>query len=252
MSQRYGKKIGTLKVTLDRKKTRYKWASVDVELRFDLHTGTFWAQYEGNWYSADTKDALAAQIKTVATKALSIEWKRYIQIAYEAQGWPIEDAKSGRPESSGRYHTFEIDGDRSTFGGDVEKFAICSIELHWNVCEISEPYPLPEDPKKSVRAKREVDVWGWGPDMGKEKIDEPDEWEDDVLPPGTLLWTREREALLTEILAAFGKLDRRLVDLFSGDAAQLADKIDAAAQIDPNRLLTAPAEPKPTPKKRRS
>ena len=252
MSQRYGKKIGTLKVSLDRKKTRYKWASVDVELRFDLHTGTFWSQYEGNWYSADTKDALASQIKDVATKALSIEWKRYIQIDYEAQGWPIEDPKSGRPESSGSYHNFAIDGDRSTFGGGDEKFAICSIALHWNVCEISEPYPLPEEPKKQVRAKREVDVWSWGPDIGKEKIGEPEEWEDDVLPPGTLLWSPEREALLAEVVAALGKLDRRLVELFSGDAAQLAGKIDAAAQTDPSRLLAAPTEPpEPSQKKRR-
>lgn len=252
MTQRPGKKIGTLTVKLDRKKTRYKWASVDVELRFEMTGGMFHAQYEGNWYSAKTKDDLSEQIKTAATKALSIEWKRYIQIDYEAEGWPIEDDKSGRPATGGQYHTFEIDHDRDTFGhgrDKNEKFAICAVKLHWTICEISEPYSLPEEPRKQVRAKREVGIWGWGTDVGTEKMGEPEEWEDDVLPVGTLLWTPEREAVLTEIVAALGRLDGRLVDLFRGDAAELAGKIDAA-QIDPSRLLAARAEAKPVKRRR--
>ena len=205
MNKPPGKKIGTLEVKLDRKKTRYKWASVDVELRFEITNGTFHAQYEGNWYSAKTKDDLAEQIKAAATKALSIEWKRYIQINYEAQGWPIEDEKSGRPATSGQYHTYDLDDDRTKFDSMVSrrkdtKHAICAIELHWTICEISEPYALPEDPKKLVRAKREVDVWTWGSDTGKEKIGDPQEWEDAALPPGTLLWTPEREAVLVEVV----------------------------------------------------
>ena len=254
MSQRPGKKIGALEVKLDRQKTRHEWASINVELRFEIRTGMFFAQYEGNVYSADTKDALAKQIKTAATKALSIEWKRYIQIDYDAKGWPVEDAKSGRPATNGRYHDFTIDDDRSRFGkgqNEDETFVICGIELHWSICEISEPYTLPEDPNKRVRAKRRVDVWGWGDDIGKEKIGEPHEWEDDKLPSGTLLWTPEREALLVEVVTALGRLDARLVELFSGDAEKLAGKIDVAAQGDPSRLLGAPAETTATSKKKR-
>lgn len=255
MSKHPGKKIGMLEVKLDRKKTRYTWASVDVELRFEITKGTFHAQYEGSWYSAKTKDDLAEQIKVAATKALSIEWKRYIQIDYEAQGWPIEDEKSGRPAMSGQYHTFRIDEDRSKCvvrsRDEDSRYAICAVELHWTTCEISEPYTLPEEPSKRVRAKRSVGVWGWGPDTGTEKIGDPEEWENDVLPVGTLLWTPEREALLVEVVAALGKLDARLVGLFSGDAKQLAEKIDAAAEADPSRLLAAPAEPAPAQKKRR-
>jgi len=252
---RYGKKIGTLEVKLDHKKTRYQHASVEVELRFDIADGTFWAQYEGNWYDADTKAALSEKIKISATRALSIEWKRYIQIDYQAEGWPIEDEKSGRPATNGQYHTFAIDNDRSKFGrghDEDDKFAICSVELHWTICEISEPYALPEEPSKRVRAKRSVGVWGWGSDKGTEKVGDPEEWEDDVLPPGTVLWTPAREALLVEVIGALGKLDRRLVDLFSGDATQLAGKIDAAALTDASRLLAAPASEKAPPKKRRS
>jgi len=256
MSRHYGKKIGTLVVQLDRKKTRYKWASINVELRFEIANGTFYAQYEGNWYSAATKDALEEQIKVAATKALSIEWKRYIQINYEAQGWPIADKKSGRPMRSGQYHTFQIDEHRSKnvrSRAEDEQYTICAVELHWTICEISEPYTLPEDPNKRVRARRSVDIERWGEDLGKEKIGDPEEWENDGLPIGTLLWTPEREALLVEIVTAFGKLDARLLELFSGDAKQLAAKIDAAAQTDPSRLLAAPAEPpSKSPKKRRS
>ena len=240
MNRHPGKKIGVLEVKLDRKKTRYQRAAVEVELRFDITKGLFHAQWEGNWYDADTKDGLSEKIKVAATKALSIEWKRYIQIDYEAEGWPIVDEKTGRPANDGTYHTFEIDHDRSKFGrgrDEDEKFAICSVKLHWSVCEISEPYALPEEPSKRVRAQRSVDVWTWGPDTGKEKIGDPEEWEDDVLPAGTLLWTPEREALLVEVVAALGKLDDRLVELFSGDAKLLGEKIDAAAQTDPGRLL---------------
>jgi hypothetical protein len=261
VSQRLGKKIGVLEVKLDRKKTRYKWASVEVELRFDISTGEFHAQWEGGWYSADTKTELSEKIKTAATKSLSIEWRRYIQIDYEAQGWPIEDEKSGRPATSGQYHRYNLDDDRTKFddrittAGIREKHAICAIELHWSICEISEPYALPEEPKKLVRAKRSVEVCRWGVDVGKEKIGEPEEWEDDVLPPGTLLWTPDREALLAEVVAALGRLDARLLELFSGDAKQLAEKIDAA-QTDPSRLLMAgpeqqPQQPQQPQKKRR-
>ena len=63
MSKRPGKKIGTLEVKRDRKKT------VKVELRLEIDNGTFWAQYEGTWYSAKTKDDLSEQIKTAVTKA---------------------------------------------------------------------------------------------------------------------------------------------------------------------------------------
>lgn len=63
ISKHPGKKIGALEVKLDCKKT------VKVELRLEIDNGTFCARYEGTWYSAKTKDDLAEQIKTAATKA---------------------------------------------------------------------------------------------------------------------------------------------------------------------------------------
>lgn len=253
MSQPYhGKKIGNLTVRLDRKTSQHTWASVDVELRFDIHTGTFYAQWDGAWYKADTKDALSNQIKIAATKAFSIVWRRYIQIDYEAEARPIEDPKSGRHASSGELCHFGID-DRSTPHFDGDPFVICGINLHWSLCDFSDPYAPPENPKKQIRAKREVDIYRGGDNAGEEWLRDPEERDDDALPPGMLLWTPEREALLVEIIAALGKLDQRLVDLLSGDPSQLAAKIDAAAQLDPSRLLAAPSEPPPTqtPNKKR-
>jgi hypothetical protein len=256
VSKTPGKRIGTLEVKLDRKKTRNKRASIDVELRFDISTGFFWAQYEGNWVHADTKTGLAEQIKVAATKALSLEWRRYIQISYEARGWPIEDKRSGRPATDGRFQEFDLGEDRSKYAkyadDENEDYVICGLELHWSICEISEPYPLPEDPKKMVRAKREINVWHYGDDKGKEKIGEPREWENADLPAGALIWTPEREAVLADIIGALGKLDARLVDLFAGNPKALADKIDAAAETDPSRLLAAPKEPAAKKRGRRS
>lgn len=241
MSQKPGKKLGMLEVQLDRKKDRYTHVTVDVELRFEISNGTFHAQYEGNWFHSKTKDDLAAQIKAIATKTLSVEWKRYIEIDYAAKGWPIEDPKSGRPANQGQCCDYGLDDDRKKPFDDSEgPPAICAISLQWSLCEISEPYTLPENPKKRVRARRDVRVWDWlkGTAEAVERLGDPNEWDDDVLPTGLLLWTPEREAILVEIIAALGRLDARLVGLFSGDAAKLAGKLDELAIGDASRLLT--------------
>jgi len=102
-----------------------------------------------------------------------------------------------------------------------------------------------------VRAKRSIEIVKYGSSVGEIRIGEPQEWDDDKLPSGTLLWTKEREALLVDVVAALGKLDKRLVELFSGDAEALGRRIDSTAQGDPSRLLAAPAEPS-NKKRRRS
>jgi len=79
---------------------------------------------------------------------------------------------------------------------------ICSVELHWTICEISEPYDLPEESRKRVRAKRTVSTWGWGPDTGTEKIGRARGVGERRAATGHVLWTPAREALLVEILAA--------------------------------------------------
>ena len=42
-----GKKVGKLSVRLERRTSRYDRASIEVELRLDVHDGTFHALYEG-------------------------------------------------------------------------------------------------------------------------------------------------------------------------------------------------------------
>jgi hypothetical protein len=58
---------------------------------------------------------------------------------------------------------------------------------------------------------------------------------------GPVPWTAEREAFLREVLAALGKLDARMVELFRGDPDQLSRRLDAAVRQGSARLLAAPA-----------
>lgn len=252
MTLRRGKKIGTLVVRLDRKKDRYHHAEVTTDLRFELSSGTFFADWEGKTYEAKSKDALSAQIKVVATKLLSFNWTRYIFIDYEAKGWPLEDEKVGRPTTDGQYTTFELDDVRGKIDRYEKKlFVVCGIDLHWSLADVSDPYPLPESPGTLVRSCRSVDVWNYGEKKGQQHFGEPREWKDATLPAGAVPWTPEREALLAKVLRALGRLDARMVELFQGSGDALAKRLDAA-QIDPSRLLATPNAEAPTPRRARA
>lgn len=249
-----GKKVGKLRVKLERKTSRYNYASIEVELRLDVHSGTFHAEYEGMWYDARTKDELSTKIRQTAQKTIDVEWTRYLVVDYEAKAWPL-DGDSGRPETGGHYETLSIDDDRATLARDpqADKWSgrnrtrvVTSIDLHWQVCEFSSPYTLPEDKKKIVRMRREVDCQlddrdDDGHETYREVVGSPSEQDDDKLPVGAVPWTAEREAFLREVLAALGKLDVRMVELFRGDPDQLSRRLDAAVQQGSARLLAAPA-----------
>lgn len=249
-----GKKVGTLRVRLERKNSRYDYASIEVELRLDVSAGTFHAQYDGAWHDAPTKDELSAKIRQAAQKTIDVEWSRYLVVDYTARAWPL-DGDSGRPEASGRNETLSIEDDRAAlarepqadrWGDRYRTHVITSIDLHWAVCEFSTPYALPEDKKKTVRMRREIDVQlgdrdDEGSETYREVAGEPIEQDDDRLPVGAVPWTAEREALLREVLAALGELDARMVELFRGDPDQLSRRLDAVVQGGPLRLLEAPA-----------
>ncbi len=248
-----GRKIGTLRVKLERRTSRYQYSSLEIELRLDVSSGTFCAWYEGAWYFAKTKDELSDQIRQAAQKTIDVQWTRYLIVDYEARAWPL-DGDSGRPKTDGHYETLSVEEDRAHLARDPQADTwsdrngtrvVTSIDLHWHVCEFSTPYALPEDPKKTVRMRREVncqrdDVDDDGRETYREVVGAPSEQDDDRLPAGAVPWTAEREALLREVLAALGRLDQRMVQLFRGDPDQLAQQLDTAAQRDPARLLTAP------------
>jgi len=241
-----GKKVGKLHVKLD-------YATLEVELRLDVHDGTFHAEYEGTWYDARTKDELSAKIRQAAQKTIDVEWTRYLVVDYEAKAWPL-DGDSGRPKTSGHYVTLSIDDDRATLARDPQadkwrnrnrERVVTSIDLHWQVCEFSTPYALPEDKRKTVRMRREVDCQldnrdDDGHETYREVIGAPSEQDDDKLPVGAVPWTAEREAFLREVLAALGKLDARMVELFRGDPDQLSRQLDDAVHQGLARLLAAP------------
>jgi hypothetical protein len=80
-----------------------------------------------------------------------------------------------------------------------------------------------------------------GRETYREVVGSPSEQDDDKLPVGAVPWTAERETFLREVLAALGKLDARMVELFRGDPNQLSRRLDAAVRQGSARLLAAPA-----------
>ena len=66
-----------------------------ASVAFEITNGTFYAQWEGNWYPAKTKDELSAQIKAAAedVKAAAQD----VHAAVEPS-WRMQPAWSGGPE----------------------------------------------------------------------------------------------------------------------------------------------------------
>jgi hypothetical protein len=249
----HGKKIGTLLVRLDRVVEKVRWggysnrrAEFGVDLRFDLHTGLFHASHDGIWYAAKTKEDLEAQLKKAVERTIDLVWERYLVVSYDATARLVDAVLNAPNSNAGTIYSIERDRtDLPTKKIGNARRAITSIELTWNVVEYTRPWPRPED-GKLVRSKRDLRS-----SQGKEYVDDPIEQDSDALPTGAVLWSKEREDLLHEILAAIGKLDSRMTELFRGGADDLAKKLDAA-MLDPGRLLAAPAESQPKKKRRRS
>lgn len=228
-----GKKIGQLEIVLDRQKTRYRKASISVDLRI-RQDGTFVADYEGHRYTSQTQDDLRAQLKVAATKTLDVEWKRYLVVQYEA--------RACKPFDFSCSTSYGLGADRAELAGnDLQGYLheprrlIVGIDLRWNIMEFTEPYALPEDSSKTVRMEREIDEEG--------EVGSASENDNDELPLGTVLWTAERQAFLVELQAAIGKLDAKMVALFGNPPDILAAKIDGARA---DRLLGG-GEPEPLP-----
>lgn len=201
---------------------------------------------------ATTKDELSEHIRKAAERTIDLEWTRYLVITYEATAWP-EQGDSGRPRSNGSYSTLGISDDRAELMADPDgdrwsdrhtNRLITAIDLHWAVTEFTQPF-VPVGGPRPVRMQREVtreiDTDDERGTTYHEEIASPIELDDDQLPPGAVLWTAEREALLRAVLAALGKLDARMVEMFRGDPDQLARRIDAAA-LNPARLLATSQE----------
>lgn len=254
----HGKKIGKLVIRLDRVIQKVRWggsgdhrAEFSVDLRFDFHTGDFFVEHDGKWYSAKTKEALEAKVKKAVERTIDLVWERYIVVSYEAAVRPVDPILNNVDGTTSNTYSIKDERDdlvkRSIRHGTKTTHVVAGIELTWEIVEYTKPWARPES-GKLVRSKRDVRS-GWDGDERREYIGDPYENDDDELPDGAVLWTKEREDLLHEILAMLGKLDAKMVDLFRGDAEGLAKKLDAA-QLDPSRLLAAPPEPKVESKKK--
>lgn len=253
-----GKKIGKLVVMLDRVVQKVRWggnsdhrAEFTVDLRFDFHTGDFHVEHDGKWYTAKTKEALEGKVKKAVERTIDLVWDRYIVVHYEATAKPLELGTNAPSTSTG--NIYDINSDRAKmegWRGKKSRSVIAGIDLTWELRDYTRPWTRPES-GKIVRSKRDVDYWE--SDEGKitEHLGDPIELDDDELPTGAVLWSKDREQLLHDILKMLADLDRRMVELFRGDAEALAGKLDVLS-FDPQRLLAAPpADLKPAKREKR-
>lgn len=240
-----GKKVGTLRVKLDRVTGRsngvlryQEKAHFDVELRLDSK-GTFHAAHGGRWFSAKTQLELHDLVKGSFDSTVDVTWERYLVVDYTATAKPLITGSS-RTESCWS-DNYSIKDDRQKLKGDPttdrrsrSPHAITGISLEWEVVDYSSPYHPPEEPEKTVRMKRELGTHKVRNDEGDDTDVyelvpyDPREMDNDALPKGAVVWTAEREALLVGIRDALGKLDAKLVALFRGEPDELASKIDRA------------------------
>lgn len=207
----HGKKVGNLTVILDKHPTVFRGskARVDIELRFEVHTGLFHAEHGGIWYADKTRDGIRDQLKVVLDVQVDVEWHRYIVLDYSAK--IREDAvRHGRGYGC---EVWSIDRSKPV-PSDHE---VIGLELTWSIVEYSTPFPDPGD-GHAKRMQRSLDSGGDPRDTSTNDNDE--------IPEGAFRWTEEREAKLREILCAFREIDRNLVALFGGAPDELAAKLD--------------------------
>lgn len=201
----HGKKIGDLKIVLDKHPKAFRDAktSVSVDLRFDISTGMFHSQHGGRWYSGTTRDSVRDQLKTVLDTQHDLEWHQYISLRYQASIGELD----GHGAS-----IWGIERDRHDTIPD-DRYVV-ALELRWDLIEYSTPFPDPID----GHLKRMSRTPGSPNSAETHRTDE--------LPRGVFLWSEERENVLREILAAFSGIDQRLVTLFAGDHAAIATRLD--------------------------
>lgn len=249
VSREPGKRIGTLRVRLDRDVGRGNMghrqrASLAVPLRLDSQ-GVFHAVHDGKWYEATTQRELHDKVKAAVATAVELVWRRYIVVKYTAESSEIDDT-GFRSDRSGERFDLEDDraklsGERISHGRVSGAGVITGIDLDWEIVEYSDAFAPPEDRTRSVRSKRDVYTLNVSEDGKKPRLEErvhsPTEQGDDALPVGCMLWTPAREAFLRQIRDAIGKLDARMVALFNGVGDELAARVDAALEYRGDRLL---------------
>lgn len=234
-----GKKIGELHVRLDRVKKKVRWgaysddkASFTVDLRFDIHDGTFYAKHDGVVYSAKTQAELHDKIKAAVERTIDVVWERYLIVNYSASARMMTLGRHPHTNSS---TTLEIDSERDELEvrdvstHEEREGTITGIELLWEIEEYTQPWARPED-GKTVRSRRSVihriDL---ATDVITEHLGDPSELDNAELPAGAVLWTAEREAFLHSVLAALGQLDAKMVELFRGPPDDVAKRLDRGA-----------------------
>lgn len=200
-------------------KTGYRNETAKFVLRLDEKPGNFIAEHGDVWYVSKSRDALQAKMEQVARVTYDLKWTRYLKVKYKVEV-PYRTSWS----SSGSTTHLDVSEKR-------DKRPILGIELTWEVVEFSDGIRLPGDEDDRYMT-RDVDEDGHSSKQ-QESVHE--------LPPGLVVYTKEREQLLKNIREAFSNLDKKMVELFGGTPEEVAKRLDSAGG---QFLLAAPKKEK--------
>jgi len=201
-----------------------------VDMRIDADEGKFIAVLGNVYYTADTKDELKRHVRAVVEAQLQVEWTRYIEVEYEAQGvgeW-----------SSRRRSTLDCKREEPTIDEDGEVRGPCCINLQWEVYDYSQmirPPGYSEPRRKRRRVSGDFDV------HGPEGRYHSEEWcHDSKLPPNTIPYTRDRLRALVEVHLAIARADFRIWELLGGGTERMAMQLDTLATLCAPPLCAPP------------
>lgn len=201
-------------------KAGYRNQTAKFILRLDEKVGEFIAEHGDFWYVSKSRDALQEKMNQVARVTFDLEWSRYLHIEYKA---------TVQIRSSWHGGTTDLDVDDKR---EKDK-PILGISLTWEIVEYSNAIRLPGDDDDRYMT-REVDEDGEASETQESKNN---------LPPGLVIYTKEREQLLKGIRVALGGIDKKMCDLFGGTPDQVAKRLDTASSSYP-LLLAAPKKEK--------
>jgi len=206
-----------------------------VDMRIDAKAGKFIAVLGNVYYAADSKDELKKHVRAVVEAQLQIEWTRYIEVEYEAQGVGEWSARS----------TLDQKREEPTIDEDGQMRGPCCINLQWEVYDYSQmirPPGYAEPRRKRRRVYSDFDVHG--PDGSYHT----EEWlHDSKMPPNVIPYTAARLRALVEVQLAIARADYRIWELLRGGAERMAQQLDGVAALcAPPVVLAFPEPPKTT------
>jgi hypothetical protein len=212
---RHGRKIGEM-ICDSGFKSGHRQATVSFVLRLDEKAGEFIAEHGDLWYVSKSRDALKAKMDQVARVTIDLKWTRYLKVEYKAE-IPYRDNWNSTT-------TLDVNEKRG-------KNPIFGMNLTWEVVEYSDAIHLPGDDGERYMTR----------DVSDDGVASERQESQKEMPPGLVVYTKEREQLLQGIREAFTTIDKKMCELLGGTPEQVAKRLDS---VNGPLLLAAPKKEK--------